>query len=166
MTKKSVDLLKSIWLLVRKVFLMTNKLLKLVTIILIKKSLTLLCDPEHLNDVSDENDPIKIAMKTFKDHPSIVNINKNIPKTETFTFNEIEADLIKKMIDNLDARKSEISGAIPANCLKGVSYISANFFHTVSNDEVLKDLKYPSELKLADVVPAFKSQLLPAFTSS
>ena len=98
MTKKSVDLLKSIWLLVKKVFLMTNKLLKLVTIILIKQSLTLLCDPEHLNDVSDENDPIKIAMKTFKDHPSIVNINKNIPKTETFTFNETEADLIKKLI--------------------------------------------------------------------
>ena len=38
--------------------------------------LNLLCDPENLNDVSDENDPIKIAMKTFKNHPGIVNINK------------------------------------------------------------------------------------------
>ena len=42
--------------------------------------------------------------------------------------------------------------------LKGVSDISARFLHTVWNDEVLKDLKFPSELKLADIVPAFKKE--------
>ena len=46
------------------------------------KSLKLQCDPEHLNDVSDENDPIEIATEKFKNHPSIVNINENIPKTK------------------------------------------------------------------------------------
>ena len=46
------------------------------------KSLNLQCDPEHLNDVSDENDPIEIATEKFKNHPSIVNINENIPKTK------------------------------------------------------------------------------------
>ena len=30
------------------------------------KSLNLQCDPEHLNDVSDENDPIEIAIKSLK----------------------------------------------------------------------------------------------------
>ena len=30
------------------------------------KSLNLQCNPEHLNDVSDENDPIEIAIKKFK----------------------------------------------------------------------------------------------------
>ena len=30
------------------------------------KFLDLQCDPEHLNDVSDENDPIKIALKKFQ----------------------------------------------------------------------------------------------------
>ena len=122
------------------------------------KSLNLQCDPEHLNDVFDENDPIKIAIKKFKNHPSIVNINENIPKTTTFSFYETETDSIKKIIDNLDSRKSGIFGGIPANCLKGVSDISAKFLHTVWNDEVLKDLKFPSELKLADVVPAFKKE--------
>ena len=39
------------------------------------KSLNLQCNPEHLNDVSDENDPIEIATKKFKNHPSIVDIN-------------------------------------------------------------------------------------------
>ena len=61
------------------------------------------------------------------------------------------------MIDNLDSRKNGTFGRIPANCLKGVSYISATFLHTVWNDEVLKDLKFPSELKLADV-PALKKE--------
>ena len=69
------------------------------------KSLNLQCNPEHLNDVSDENDPIEIEIKKFKNHPSIVDINKNIPKTTTFNFNEIGSDLIKKMINNLDSKK-------------------------------------------------------------
>ena len=65
---------------------------------------------------------------------------------------------VKKMINNLDSRKSATFGGIPDNCLKGVSDISAKFLHTVRNDEVLKDLRFPSELKLADVVPAFKKR--------
>ena len=32
------------------------------------------------------------------------------------------------------------------------------FLHTVCNDEELKDLKFSSELKLADIVPAFKKE--------
>ena len=124
------------------------------------KSLNLQCDPEHLNDVFDENDPIKIAIKKFKNHPSIVNINENIQKTTTFSFDETETDSIKKIIDNLDSRKTGIFGGIPANFLKDVSHISAKFLHTIWNDEVLTDLKFPSELRLADVVPAFKKRRL------
>ena len=70
------------------------------------KSLNLQCNPEHLlNDVSDENDLIEIAIKKFKNHPSIVDINKNIPKTATFNFDEIGSDSIKKMINNVDSKK-------------------------------------------------------------
>ena len=122
------------------------------------RSQNLWCDPEHLNDVSDENDPIEIAIKKFKNHLSIVNINKNFLKNVTFSFDEIETDSIKKMIDNLDSRKSGTFGGIPANCLKAVSDISAKFSRTFWNDEALKDLNLPSELKLADVVPAFKKE--------
>ena len=113
---------------------------------------------KHLSDASDKNDPIEIEIKKFKNHPSIVNVNKNIPKTTTFSFDEIENDSIKKAIDNLDSRKSGTFGGIPANYIKGVSDISAKFLHTVWNDEVLKDLKFPSVLKLADVVPACKKE--------
>ena len=81
-----------------------------------------------------------------------------MPKATIFSFDGIETDSINKMIDNLDSRKSGTFGVIPGNCLKGVSDISAKFLNTVWNDEVLKDLKFPTELKLADVVPAFKKE--------
>ena len=87
-----------------------------------------------------------------------MNINKNIPKTTTFSFDKIDTDSVKKMIDNLDSRKSGTFGGILANCLKAVSDISAKVLQTVWNDEVLKDSKFPSELELADVVPAFKKE--------
>ena len=85
----------------------------------------------HLNGVSDGNDPIKIAIKKLKSHPSIANINQNIPKTTTLSFNETEIDSMKKMNDNLDSRKGRTFGGILFNCLKGVSDISAKFLHTV-----------------------------------
>ena len=122
------------------------------------KSLNLQCSKEHLNDVSNENDPFEIAIKRFKDHPSIVNINENIPKTTTFNFNEIGSDSIKKMIDNLDSRKSGTFGGLPVNCLQGVSDISGQFLNNVWNDEVLQNFQFPSELKLADVIPVFKKE--------
>ena len=48
----------------RKTYLMTKNLLKLATATAVK-SLNLHCNPEHLNDVSDENDPIEIVIKKF-----------------------------------------------------------------------------------------------------
>ena len=81
------------------------------------KSLNLKCDSEHLHDVSNETDPIERVIKKFKNHPSIVNINRNIPKTTNFEFSHIDIDSIKKMIDNLDSSKSETFGGIPTNYL-------------------------------------------------
>ena len=89
-------------------------------------------------------------------------INKNIPKTilyTTFSFNEIETDLIKKMIKNLDSKKSGIFGNISANCLQvvsDISYILVWLEWWSSTQD--KDWKFPSELKLADVIPAFKQE--------
>ena len=94
----------------------------------------------------------------FKNHSIIVDINENIPRSTTFIFDGIESDSTKKMIDNLESRRSGIFEGIPANCLNSVLDISAKFSHTVWNDEVLDDLKFPSELKLLDVVPAIKKE--------
>ena len=118
------------------------------------KSSNLQCDSEHLSDVSDETNPIERAIKKFKNHPSIINISKNILKTTNFEFSQADIDSIQKMIDNLDLKKSGTFGGIPTNCLKGVSDISAK--NSVWNNEVLKDLNFANGLKLADIVPVFK----------
>ena len=120
------------------------------------KSLNLRYDPKCLNDVFDENDPILIVTKKFKNHPSIVNIQKYILKTSTFSFDETEIDSIQKMTDNLDSRKSGTFEEIPVNFIKNVPNISAKLLGTAWNDEVLKDLTFPSELKLAGVVTVLK----------
>ena len=60
------------------------------------KSLNLQCDSEHLSDVSNEIDPIERAIKKFKNHPSIININQNIPKPTNFEFLQVDIDSIKK----------------------------------------------------------------------
>ena len=59
------------------------------------------------------------------------------------------------MIDNIDSRKSGILGGISVDCLNGVSDNSVKFLRAVWNNEVLKDLKFLSRLKLANVVPVF-----------
>ena len=60
------------------------------------RSLNLQCDSEHRSDVFDETDPIERAIKKFKNHPSIININQNIPKTTNVEFSQVDIDLIKK----------------------------------------------------------------------
>ena len=46
-------------------------------------------------------------------------MNKNIPKTTTSSYHEMETDSLKKMINNLNSRKSGTFGGIQANCLEG-----------------------------------------------
>ena len=63
------------------------------------------------------------------------------------------------MIKNLDSRKSGIFGNISANCLQvvsDISYILVWLEWWSSTQD--KDWKFPSELKLADVIPAFKQE--------
>ena len=53
------------------------------------KSLNLKCDSEHVSDVSDETDPIERAIKKFKIHPSIINVNQIIPKLQILNFHKL-----------------------------------------------------------------------------
>ena len=82
----------------------------------------------------------------------------NIPKTTTFSFEEIETDSVKKMTASLDTGKSGTFGGIQVNCLKDVWDILAKFLHSFWNDEVFKNSKFSGELRLTDAVPAFKKE--------
>ena len=62
------------------------------------------------------------------------------------------------MTDNADSRKSCTFRGIQANYLKGASNISVKFLHIFWNVEVLKALKFSSELKLEHFAPDFKKE--------
>lgn len=82
---------------------MTKKLLKLLAITLIMQlSVIAMCywPPEWR------------CYWKLKNHPSIGNINKNISKTTTFSFDEIKIESVKKETDNLDSRKIPTFGGI------------------------------------------------------
>ena len=69
---------------------------------------------------------------------------------------KVETYSVKEMIDGLDSIKSGIFEGIPRNFPRCAWVIFAEFLHAVWNDELLKDLKFARDLKLADVVPVFK----------
>ena len=69
---------------------------------------------------------------------------------------KVETYSVKEMIDGLDSSKSGIFEGITRNFPRGAWGIFAEFLHAVWNDELLKDLKFARDLKLADVVPVFK----------
>ena len=71
------------------------------------KSLNLQCDPEHVNDVSDANDAIEIAIKKVLKSSYHCEYKWEYPKDYNFSFDEIGTYSIKKIIDNLDSRKVE-----------------------------------------------------------
>ena len=71
------------------------------------KSLNLQCDPEQLNDVSDANDAIEIAIKKVLKSSYHCEYKWEYPKDYNFSFDEIGTYSIKKIIDNLDSRKVE-----------------------------------------------------------
>ena len=71
------------------------------------KSLNLQCDPEQLNDVSDANDAIEIAIKKVLKSSYHCEYKWEYPKDYNFSFDEIGTYSIKEIIDNLDSRKVE-----------------------------------------------------------
>ena len=66
-----------------------------------------MCILPHTCRKSPERACIEIAIKKFKNHARIMNMNKNIPKTTTSSYHEMETDSLKKMINNLNSRKVE-----------------------------------------------------------
>ena len=105
-----------------------------------------LCDP----------DPVKKALNKFNDHPSILEIRKNVKNELKFSFTPVtEADMIKE-IETLDEKKSGTFMNIPTKILKEAKEEAAAPLAQIWNNEVILNLKFPSKLKTADITPLFK----------
>ena len=101
------------------------------------------------------DDPVLNALNKFKDHPSVVNIRNKISFSECpFFFQHFSESEVYKEILNLDAAK-KVGGNIPIRFFKQcVNEITPALTRCFNSS--LDAGSFPSELKLADVIPVHK----------
>ena len=85
---------------------------------------------EYIEDVQNISDPIEAAIAKFKHHPSIKRINETVKKG-TFSFIEVENDVIDQEIKRLDPKKSNTLKSIPAKLLKENKDICAELLSNI-----------------------------------
>ena len=109
-----------------------------------------------MNDTDHLLDPVKKALFKFKDHPSILEIRKNIKDEVTFSFSAVTETDMAKEIEVLNDKKSGTFMNIPTKRLKEAKDEIAKPLTQIWNNEVILNKKFPSNLKLADITPLFK----------
>lgn len=100
------------------------------------------------------DDPVLNALNKFEAHPSVINIRNRISSECFFNFRYVSESDIYHEILNLDVAK-KVGGNVPIKVLKEsvreITPVLTRCFNS-SIDEGY----FPSELKLADVIPAHK----------
>ena len=109
-----------------------------------------------LDDASDVLDPVKKSIKKFRNHPSILDIRKNVSLTSRFSFVEVDITEMIAEINNLNVKKSGTFMNIPVKRLKEVVDIVAQPLTDIWKVEIVQGMKFASQLKLADITPLHK----------
>ena len=101
------------------------------------------------------DDPVDIAIEKFKNHPSIIAIQENVPASD-FHFKKVTQNDIEIEISNLDSTKNGTVNSIPTKHLKDASNICSEYLLKCLNNEIIENGSFPDKLKLADITPIFK----------
>ena len=109
-----------------------------------------------LDDVGDATDPVRIAVKKFAHHPSILNIKNRVQVGEKFEFWAIDNTEMIQEINNLNAKKSGTFMNIPVKRLKEVVDIVASPLSEIWKVEIVQGRKFANQLKLGDITPLHK----------
>ena len=109
-----------------------------------------------LDDVGDETDPIRIAVKKYCHHPSILDIKKHVQVAEKFEFLAVETTEMLNEINDLDATKSGTFMNIPTKILKEVADVVAGPLTVIWKTEIVQGRKFAGQLKLGDITPLHK----------
>ena len=107
-----------------------------------------------LEPTNESNDSVEFAISKFNTHPSILKIKEKI-NTQAFSFSEVSLSEIEKELENLNPKKANTYGNIPAKHLKQTSDICSTSLHKIVNETINKS-NFPSQLKHADISPVFK----------
>ena len=109
-----------------------------------------------LDDAHDVSDPVKKSIKKFRNHPSIIDIKKNVSIASKFSFSEVDSTDMIAEINNLNVKKSGTFMNIPVKRLKEVVDIVAQPLTDIWKVEIVQGMKFASQLKLADITPLHK----------
>jgi exonuclease III len=109
-----------------------------------------------IDDVNDETDPVRKAVKKFQHHPSIIDIKKHVQVLEKFSFWGVDVKEMTSEINNLDAKKSGTFMNIPVNILKEAVDIVAEPLSQIWKVEIVQGRKFAGQLKLGDITPLHK----------
>ena len=120
------------------------------------KSLNMTVNRSILNDTGNLIDPVKIALKKFESHPSIISIKDNVSVISKFSFSKVNKFDIESEIKSLKPNKASTFLNIPAKQLKQVVRVIADPLKDIWNNEVIDNKKFPTKLKCADITPIFK----------
>ena len=109
-----------------------------------------------LDDAFDISNPVRRAVKKFGNHPSIIDIKKNVSLTSKFSFSEVTITEMVAEINKLNVKKSGTFMNIPVKRLKEVVDIVAQPLTDIWKIEIVHGMKFSSQLKLADIKPLHK----------
>ena len=100
---------------------------------------------------------VSTAINKFRNHPSILSINKNMERIgcPSFAFEFVSLEETIKEVNKLSFKKASQTLDIPVKIIKEnkdlISYFVYNNFHNT-----LSSSQYPNGLKYADMTPVFK----------
>ena len=109
----------------------------------------------HIDCMTYSDDPVEKAIKSFKNHPSILRILQEGYSENKFSFDPISESSIHNVIINMDSSKAYQTDNIPPQILKDnvdicTIALSSDFNRCIYN------VIFPNNLKHADITPAFK----------
>ena len=120
--------------------------------------------PETISSTRNINDTDEIQhiVNLYKDHPSIKQIKEKIipesnKKQEIFYFKPTTVDNVKKLLNEIDAKKAVDIDTIPPNLIK----IASNFLDpilTTAVSSIIENSVLPANAKVATVVPLDKGK--------
>ena len=118
----------------------------------IKENIILL-DKQNTND--ENIDSISEIIFKFKNHPSIIEIKKQVKNIEPFKFRKVSREEVYTQLKTLNPKKATTFQNIPCKLLKENAKTCTEILTDIINTDISNNF-YPDKLKLADVPPIFK----------
>ena len=109
---------------------------------------------------SNEINSVEKAINKYRNHSSVLLIKSTLKNIPSFSFNEVGLSEIERELNLINPRKTTTSNGISPRLLKSTKTICSETLKTILNNCLIK-AEFPNKLKLADVTPILKKEILP-----